>query len=419
MECLLPGNRERHGDLVPEHTLFSRRTFLAAAGLGTAALVSGCSSTLTNPPKTSPFLVGPYQAGGLVLGEYAATVGMPQNLTRSTIPVGDIPVENGVMDFNNVCQNNLVVPAALPTNVKAAVYYPYDANASNPINISTKGPFPVLLLAHGFRDTLNACDTAFPIDRDFTRYDVMLRHVTTYGCVAVAPDLSWLPGARPSADDPEVPQDGALYLRASILLQYYQYLQLLNRSLFANQLDLTRVVLVGHSTGGGSATQAGFLLPLESGHQPVAYGLIAPIPIPSSANPNVQNLLVLKGTQDMLQGADPLRAFTGGAAPKTLVTIPGANHWGYTNLCGLDNSCAGAAVDDNPGTISAAGQQNTAAAYLAALVRLYALGDATARPYLSGQEMVEGLNIYGVTGIQVQQAGYNVGLPVTPGPAHP
>ncbi len=54
MECLLPGNRERHGDLVPEHTLFSRRTFLAAAGLGTAALVSGCSSTLTNPPKTSP-----------------------------------------------------------------------------------------------------------------------------------------------------------------------------------------------------------------------------------------------------------------------------------------------------------------------------------------------------------------------------
>ena len=344
---------------------------------------------------------------------------MPQNLTRSTIPVGDIPVENGVMDFNNVCQNNLVVPAALPTNVKAAVYYPYDANASNPINISTKGPFPVLLLAHGFRDTLNACDTAFPIDRDFTRYDVMLRHVTTYGCVAVAPDLSWLPGARPSADDPEVPQDGALYLRASILLQYYQYLQLLNRSLFANQLDLTRVVLVGHSTGGGSATQAGFLLPLESGHQPVAYGLIAPIPIPSSANPNVQNLLVLKGTQDMLQGADPLRAFTGGAAPKTLVTIPGANHWGYTNLCGLDNSCAGAAVDDNPGTISAAGQQNTAAAYLAALVRLYALGDATARPYLSGQEMVEGLNIYGVTGIQVQQAGYNVGLPVTPGPAHP
>ena len=46
-----------------------------------------------------------------------------------------------------------------------------------------------------------------------------------------------------------------------------------------------------------------------------------------------------------------------------------------------------------------------------ALVRLYALGDMTARPYLSGQEMVEGLNIYGVTGIQVQQAGTTLGFP--------
>jgi hypothetical protein len=413
-QCLGPDIRERLGDVVLEHALFSRRTFLAAAGLGTAAVVAGCSSTLTNPPKTSPFLVGPYQAGGLVLGEYPATVGMPQTLTRSDIPPRDIPVEDGVMDFNLVCQNNAVVPAPLPTNVKAAVYYPYDANASNPIHISTKGPFPILLLAHGFRDTFGACLTSLPIDRDFTRYDFMLRHVVSYGCVAIVPDVSWLPGGF-MVSNPGYPD--SIDYRAEILLQYYRYLQVINSSLFANQLDLSRVVLVGHSTGGPAATEAGPLIQFVSGHQPLAYGLIAPIPIPSNANPNVANLLVLQGALDTLQGADPVGAFTGGALPKTLVTIPGANHWGYTDLCGPDNSCK--EFGDTSGTISAAGQQNTGASYLAALVRLYALGDATARPYLTGQERVEGLEIYGVAGIQVQQAGYNVGLPVTPGPAHP
>lgn len=163
--------------------------------------------------------------------------------------------------------------------------------------------------------------------------------------------------------------------------------------------------------GGGAATQAAGLITFASSHQPVAFGLIAPTPIPSSATPNVQNLLVLKGTLDTMEGADPVGAYTSGAAPKTLVTIPGANHWGYTNLCGADNTCAGAVVLDQVGTISGAGQQSTGAAYLAALVRLYALGDTSAHPYLSSAQMVEGLDFYGVTNIQVQQEGY---LPLKP-----
>jgi hypothetical protein len=385
-----------------EHVL-SRRALLAAAGLGTAALLSGCSSTITNPPKTSPFLVGPYQASQLVLGEYGTTTGMRQPFSRSSIPERD-----SALPYNQVCQNNLPVDAALPTSIKAAVYYPYDASASNPIHISTQGPFPILLYAHGFRSTLLTCDTSLPIDRDFTRSDFMLRHVATYGCVAISPDLSWLPGGL-TLDDPGYPD--LFSFRASVLAQYYQYLGELSTGLFANQLDLSRVVLVGHSTGGGAATQAAPLIKFISSHQPVAFGLVAPIPIPSSATPNVQNLLVLKGALDTMEGADPDAAYTAGAGPKTLVTIPGANHWGYTNLCGPDNTCVGAEVLDPPGTISGAGQQNTGAAYLAALVRLYALGDVTARPYLTGGEMVEGLDIYGVTGIQVQQEGYT--LPVS------
>ena len=85
--------------------------------------------------------------------------------------------------------------------------------------------------------------------------------------------------------------------------------------------------------------------------------------------------------------------------------IPGANHFGYTDLCTPDNDCS--AIGEQNGTISRSAQQQTGAAYLAALVRYYALGDATARPYLSGAQMVDGLESVGVSGIQVQAEGFS------------
>ena len=40
--------------------------------------------------------------------------------------------------------------------------------------------------------------------------------------------------------------------RASVLLQYYRYLSTtLNAALFANQVDVSRVILVGHGYAGG------------------------------------------------------------------------------------------------------------------------------------------------------------------------
>jgi hypothetical protein len=83
-----------------------------------------------------------------------------------------------------------------------------------------------------------------------------------------------------------------------------------------------------------------------------------------------------------------------------LVTIRGANHFGYTDICAPDNHCA---LNVPPGTITRANQQLAGASYLAALVRYYALADATARPYLSGEKQVEGLEA--VSGIQVQMQG--------------
>ncbi len=231
-----------------------------------------------------------------------------------------------------------------------------------------------------------------------------MRHVASYGCIAVVPDLSWLQLANSG--------DEAFPLCARVLVAYAQYLASLNGTLFANQVDISRVILAGHGEGAEFCIQAGPGIATAIGRLPVAYGLIAPLyddPISIARLPSLRNVVVLGGTlDDMWKPADVYPAC---GTPKTLVTIPGANHYGYTDLCDANNSCDAAGVDDNQGTISRADQQATGGAYLAALVRYYALGDATARPYLTGQEAVEGL---AVTGIQVQAAGFKPVVGPTP-----
>ena len=97
-----------------------------------------------------------------------------------------------------------------------------------------------------------------------------------------------------------------------------------------------------------------------------------------------------------------MAVYNSGKLPKALVTIPGANHFGYTDICSADNKVC--AADDNAGTVSRLGQQLTGGAYLAALMRRFARGDITVQPYLNGQRVIE-VDTFGVVGIQVQQDG--------------
>jgi Cutinase len=353
-------------------------------------------------PDSSPFLKGPYQTTRMILGEDYGTQGLPQ------------PILVNEADYTLLhwqCRLQLgLVQAWPPSHVKAAVYYPYHPRdhrvpTPNPLAIM-RGPFPVLLYAHGFRDTYNACRVTSPIDLDFTSVDTMLTHVASYGFVCIAPDLSWLP--EPLSNRDEYAEDGAFTRRAKVLVAYWLYLAShLNSALFAQQLDLSRVVFVGHSTGGAAATRAGRDLSLHTSFRSITYGLIAPVG--NSTTSDVRNLVVLRGTLDTLQlGINPQNAYATAATPKTLVAIEGANHFGYTDLCDVNNTCKPYGINDPSGTISRADQQQTAASYLAALVRFYTLGDATAGPYLSGQQMVEGLE---TLGIQVQSEGIRMLVP--------
>jgi hypothetical protein len=366
---------------MPEHTV-SRRRFLEVAGLGTAAALGACaiSNTTANILPTlspSPILTTPFLAGKVILGESAGTTAMPQ------------PVQPGQLPHVH-----------LPERVLAAVYYPYangedatqPAPSPNPLRVA-KGPFPVLLYAHAYRGGAFGDAGSHSASRDFTSVEAMLRSVAAWGCVCVAPDLSW------------IQQDFLLDIngRALVLGNYYTYLaDVLNGTLFAKQLDFSRMILVGHSKGAAGATNTGRIIS-GFGHQfkSLSYCLIAP-ESGGESDADLHNLLVLGGERDTEQGAAPEFAFTAGGGPKTLVMIPGANHFGYTDICPPDNSC-GRELFDRNGTISRADQQQVGAEYLTALVRYYALGETNLVAYLNGSVIPDSLKSLN---LQVQAKGF-------------
>lgn len=360
----------------------SRRQLLAAAGVSAGAVLLGCSlsslSVVPTPtPDLSPASPGPNQVSRVILGE------------------GGFPALQ--LDKNQF-------PEA-PSKILAAVYFPTDTAIPSPTHFNgplplAKGPyqFPLIFYGHAIRTAIEP-SAGHPLNRDFTTIDTILRHLASYGCVCLAPDLNWISGAATKAD---------WQREAVVFLKYYQLLvSTLNQQVFNNQLRLGSVVMLGHSHRAGSVINAGRGLPLFQGPKPLAYGLIAP-ETDGDMGTDIANVLVIGGTLDTDQGSSPQSAFMHGATPKTQVIIPGANHYGYTDLVSPDNmavcNCAGGQINllDENGTISRDAQQKTAAAFLAAMVRYYALGDASVHDYLTGQRQVEGLS---VGGIQIQAQG--------------
>ena len=397
------------------NTTLSRRKFLAAAGLGTAALVTGCTSGVISAPplhgpvnsppspipSTSPYLPGGLKVYQAILGQTFGLPAMPQPLTPGQF---NIPAD---------------AYAKFPAFVQAAVYSPFNLSSGTPnpgnksVRRTTSEPYPILLYAHAYRG-----DPALPGPVDITTVGAMMVHVATYGCVCVVPDLSWLVDGWVDVGSQQAGPP-TFEERAAVLVAYYHFLVAMNRSMFGNRLDPSRVILVGHSTGAGGAVHAGRDYFSSSPEvTSLSYGLIAP-EYGGDLGGDIHRLLSMVGSLDTYQGASQLGVYSLGGSPKTQVIIPGANHFGYTDLCPADNSCGTAGLFDANGTISVAAQQATGGAYLAALVRWYALGDATAGPYLSGQKQVEGLASLGVTGIQVT-ADFLLGPPpLVPTPARP
>lgn len=374
-----------------------RRHFLA--GLGALTLLKGCPSPA---PDESPTYRGPFRVARAILGVTPSTNAMP---LPDTFPNKDFTETQGV------CGGAFQVSFSVPAQIQVSVYYPAVNGSDSPsvpiqVDPTSGKKYPIVLYAHAKR--MPVCPANFPqvkdaslfdIKQDFTHVGFLLSHLASHGCVVAAPDLSWLTGIE-DADDWGSISSG----RAQILVALYQYLLLLNAALFFKRMDLSKLLLMGHSSGGAACLIARAHLIAAGAPVPVAMGLLAPATtnVVSGLAAQAPPILVLKGTNDYSQGANPDQVFQAAGAPKALVTVPGANHYGYTEICSADNTAC--AADDPPGTIPRVGQQLTGAAYLAALMRRFALNDTTVQPYLNGQRAME-VATWGVNGVQVTQQG--------------
>src|SRR5262249_45297709 len=147
-------------------------------------------------------------------------------------------------------------------------------------------------------------------------------------------------------------------------------------SRLAGAVDMSRVGLAGHSTGGGAAIEAanclqGNCLPRLNlgGIRAAALGLVAPGSFTASSfTPFHAPILVIYGTRDSQQVVDqPIDIYGFANQPKHLVVVIGANHFGYT-----DGICL-APPNDNPSEVGGvtgqeaqARQQHTARNYVRA-----------------------------------------------------
>jgi hypothetical protein len=207
--------------------------------------------------------------------------------------------------------------------------------------------------------------------RDYLRAGRILSHVASHGFVVAAPDLGWLLPMLESGAWDEPPS----LARSRLLVALHEHL-VAHPAWFGGRADPRRLALFGHSTGAAACMSARPRLP-----QARLLGLLAPaafdIPPKTPSPPPVT--LVIDGTRDTSQGVRPEVVFDHSPRPRVLVTLQGANHLGYTDLCSPDNRVC--ADRDMPGDIARDAQQDAAASLLAAAARLWLLGDLAMRPW--------------------------------------
>jgi fermentation-respiration switch protein FrsA (DUF1100 family) len=156
---------------------------------------------------------------------------------------------------------------------------------------------------------------------------------------------------------------------------------------FQGKIRTTGIGLMGHSSSGTAVPHVA-----TSGLFSVdALALIAPFHGDNEViNFAPKPALVVHGTNDTgAFGGQGASNYAAAAPTKYLVTIDGANHYGYTDaLCILADPSV---------TIAQADQQKIAKAYITAFFRRYLLGALETQDYLTGVHPVEELESFGIT----------------------
>lgn len=257
----------------------------------------------------------------------------------------------------------------LPNGAAIDVYYPDDATER----------MPIALLLVGF-------NVSKP------NYQMVASHVAAYGFIVVVPNHYGLLGFGLAAEVEEVPAT----------LEFARSENADPTSPLFDRIDADKLVLLGHSYGGGAALNAAAgrcVPPYCLGIYPrppellgvAVYGadlrmfvLGGPIPRIDYSVP----VALIRGDLDGIAPPfDTARTYDAiQSTPKALITIEGANHFGMTDVV----SPVGIIADPNPTTITQADATQAVAQCSALFLRAFALNDPDAKAVLINATQAQG-----------------------------
>jgi len=267
------------------------------------------------------------------------------------------------------------------------------------------GPRPLVLFLHGRHDACynpadaDAWSDTWPCQAPFRDvpshlgYDYLQQVLASQGYATVSIRANGI-----NAQDFDVP-DGGAGARASLVQAHLDHWVGLAA---AHQVDLSRVVLVGHSRGGEGVDRASIRTPLTAPYRIAGQVLVAPTDFAVQTAPYVPTVTLLPfcdGDVSDLQGqkfTDAARDLASGdTSLKSSVLVMGANH-NYFNTEWTPKASVSPASDDWPGErgqtcgtadpqrLSAAEQRAVGTAYVAGAVHLFAAGDQSVLPLFDG-----------------------------------
>ncbi|WP_155993137.1 hypothetical protein [Nocardioides sp. URHA0020] len=267
------------------------------------------------------------------------------------------------------------------------------------------GPRPLVLFLHGRHGVCyhpsdpDAWADTWPCVAPFKEipsqlgYDYIQRVLASQGYATVSIRANGI-----NAQDDAAP-DGGADARARLVQAHLDHWVDLAS---AHQVDLDRVVLVGHSRGGEGVDRAAIRIPLTAPYRIAGQVLIAPTDFAAQTAPYVPTVTMLPfcdGDVSDLQGqkyTDTARDLTrGDTSLKSSVLVMGANHnffnteWtpdvaqapSFDDWSGEPTSTCGTS---DPQRLTAPEQRAVGTAYVAGAVHVFASADQSALPLFDG-----------------------------------
>ncbi|WP_395659517.1 hypothetical protein [Nocardioides sp.] len=266
------------------------------------------------------------------------------------------------------------------------------------------GPRPLVLFLHGRHSVCydpddETADGSWPCQPPLQEipsqlgYDYIQQVLASQGYATVSIRVNGI-----NAQDYRLP-DGGADARAAIVEQHLDHWADIAA---AHQVDLDRVVLVGHSRGGEGVDRASIEIPLSAPYRIVGQVLIAPTDFGNQTAPFVPTVTLLPfcdGDVSDLEGqrfTDVARDLTtGDTSLKSSVLVMGANH-NFFNTEWTPGLAAAPAWDDwggpkrtecgvrNPQRLTPEEQQSVGTAYVAGAVHLFADDEQDVLPLFDG-----------------------------------